>query len=242
MNADLYDLFESGGAFSNPLSAASSGASGLITGATSGITNINKITDTQVKAALSAGGLNPAKLAAGTTMLTAAGGGVTTLVSYGSQTVSETFSRVSTVNAYTNGLSAIGRAPTSCDTVNDAFRIIQETGAQWMASMESALSVVNAKIGELYDLASQGVSAGLAKIQALAATVAAEIDKAVAAVNAVVASIQKGIADELAHLESLANKCINFCMSSELVSWMKDSCVAGAINQMASPALKNALS
>lgn len=242
MNADLYDLFESGNAFSNPLSSASSGASGLITGATTGITNLNSITDTQVKGAMTAGGLTTAKLTTGTTMLTTAGGGVTTLVNYGSQTVSETFSRVSTVNAYTNGLTAIGRAPTSCDTVNDAFRIIQETGAQWMAAMESALGVVSAKISELYDLAKQGVSAGLAKIQALAATVAAEIDKAVTAVNAVVANIKQGIADELAHLEGLAQKCVNFCMSSELVSWMKDSCVAGAINQMASPSLKGLLS
>lgn len=239
MNAELFDLFESGNAFSNPLDSVSSGATNLISGAKTGITSLSGIADSQVKAAMTAGGLSPAKLTSGTSMLTAATGGVTTLVGYGQTTVSETFSRVSTVNAYTSGLTAIGRAPTSCDTVNDAFRIVQETGAKWLATMESALSVVNAKIADLYALASQGVAAGLAKIQALAAQVAAEIDKAVAVVNKVVQDITDGIAAELAHLEGLANKCVNFCMSSEIGTWLKDSCVAGAIQKMASPSLKS---
>lgn len=242
MNAELFDLFEAGNAFSNPLSSVSSTTTSLISGAKSGITSLNGITDTQVKAAMIAGGLNTSKLTAGTTMLTTASGGVTTLVGYGQTTVSETFSRVNTVNAYTNGLTAIGRAPTSCDTVNSAFKIIQETGAQWLASMESALNTVSSKISELYELASQGVAAGIAKIQALAALVSAEIDKAMIAVNKVISDIQAGIAEELAHLEGLANKCVNFCMSSEVFSWMKDSCVAGAINKMASPALKTLIS
>lgn len=240
MNGDLFDLFEGGNAFQNPLS--SSGVSSVVSSTSASITSINGITDTQVKGAITAGGLSSSKLATATNALSTASTGASKLVAYGQQTVSETFSRVSTVNAYTSGLTAIGRAPTTCDTVNDAFRIIQETGAQWLGNIEDSLGVVGDKLAELYALAAQGVSAGLAKIQALAAAVSAEIDKALIAVNKIVQDITDGIAAELAHLEALANKCVNFCMSSELANWMKDSCVAGAINKMASSQLKTMLS
>lgn len=238
MNSELYDLLESTGAFQNPLNSLSSGATNLASAGTSGLNSISSTSDLQVKAALTAGGLTPAKLNAGTAAMASATTGVGTLVTYGDRTVSEAFSRINTTTAYTNGLTNIGRAPTTCDTINSAFSVIQQKGAEWLKAMENALTYVTGKIAELQELVEKGISAGIALITQIAAEVQAAIDSAISAISKVVNDIVAGIAAELAELEKMVKSCINFCMTSMFPDWMKDGCVAGAIQKMATPSLK----
>lgn len=240
MNADIYDLFDGGKGFENPLTSISQGTNATIDQGKTQIAGLQNVTD-PVRQALNQGGMTQDKINATNAMYGSAGTGVGTLVTYGDQTVSEAFSRIGTSTAYTSGLKQIDRAPTSCDLINDAFGIIQQKGAEWLAAFDSALASVAATLDDLMQVINDVSAAGLAKIRQLAATLSGYVDQAIAKVNQIIADVTAGIAAELAHLESMVKSCINFCMTSQLAEWMKDSCVAGAINKMASKELKGAM-
>lgn len=238
MSADLFDVFEGGTAFTNSLAGASGATTDLISGGTANISRLTSVTDSQVLAAMTAGGLTPAKLSSTTSMFTSATGGISTLVSYGDRTISEAFDRFGTSNSYVGGLTGIGRPPSTCDLVNKAFGVMQQYGHEWMDAMNSALNTVNAKIQEMADLVAQGIAAGAAKIQALAAQVVGYVNTATAAVNKVIADITDGINAELAHIESMVKSCMNFCLTSAFGDFLKDPCAKGVIDKMGSPTLK----
>lgn len=240
MNPDIYDLFDSGKGFQNPLTSLSTGTTDTINSGKTQVAGLENVTD-PVRQALNQGGMTLDKINATQTMFGAAGTGVGTLVTYGDQTVSEAFSRIGTSTAYTSGLKQIGREPTTCDLINDAFGVIQQKGQEWLMAMDSALASVSNTLGELMDAINDVTAAGLAKIRQLAAELTGYVNQAIGEVNKIINDIAEGIAAELAHLKSMVNSCINFCMTSQLAEWMKDNCVAGAIHKMASPELKNSL-
>lgn len=241
MNAQLYDVLDQGNAFTNPLPGYSAASQALISSGKANVTSLGTITDTQVQTALTAGGLTSAKLTQATTMYGAAGTSISTLNSYGDQTITEAYSRMGTSVSYKSALKGIDREPNNCDLINNAFGVIQTTGRQWLNNIQSALNTVTGKLGELYDLAKQGASAGLAKIQALAAEVTGYINTAVAAVNDIAKQITDGIAAELAHIQSMIKSCLNFSFAGVLEEWAKDNCAAGVISNIGSSSLKNAL-
>ncbi|QOI58372.1 hypothetical protein pSal_SNUABM02_139 [Salmonella phage pSal-SNUABM-02] len=197
--------------------------------------------DTQIQGALTAGGLTTAKLNETNTMFTSADTSLTTLNNYGDQTVNEAYSRIGTSVSYKSGLKSIQREPTNCDLINNAFGVIQTLGRQWIGAMEGALSTVTAKMAELAELVAQGVSAGLAKIQALAAEVTGHINTAIAQVAQIGQDIANGIAAELAHIQDMVSKCLNFSFANVLSEWAKDLCAGGVINNIGSDNLKSAL-
>ncbi|AIM51738.1 hypothetical protein HQ81_0215, partial [Dickeya phage phiDP23.1] len=110
--------------------------------------------------------------------------------------------------SYKSGLKSIDREPNNCDLINNAFGVIQNLGKQWLNTMQSVLTTVTDKMNELAELVAQGVSAGLAAIQALAAEVTQAINTAVASVAAVAQDITNGIAAELAHIQDMIGKCL----------------------------------
>lgn len=241
MNAQIYDALEQGNAFNNPLPGFSATSQDLISGGQQSVAGISSIPDTSVQAAIVAGGLTPAKLTSMNTMYGTANTGIGTLNTYGDQSVNEAYSRIGTSVSYKSGLKSIEREPTNCDLINNAFGVIQTLGRQWLTAMEDALSPITNKVQELYDLAKQGAAAGLDKIQALAAEVNGLINDAVAKVNGVIQNITDGIAAELAHIEDMVKKCLNFSFANVLSEWAKDICAGGVINNIGSTDLKNAL-
>lgn len=241
MNAQIYDALSQGNAFTNPLPSLSSTSQGLITSGKATTAALANTGNIQIQGALTAGGLTTAKLNESTTMFNSANTGITTLNNYGDQSVNEAYSRIGTSVSYKSGLKSIDHEPNNCDLINNAFGVIQNLGKQWLNTMQNVLSTVTAKMNELAELVAQGVSAGLAAIQALAAEVTAAINTAVAAVAAVVQDITNGIAAELAHIQDMINKCLNFSFANVISEWAKDICAGGVINSIGSDNLKNAL-
>lgn len=241
MNAQLFDVLDQGNAFTNPLTGYSASSTALIANGGASVTGLNAITDTQVKAALTAGGMTASKLTQSTTMFGSATSSISTLNAYGDTTINDAYSRIGTSVAYKSGLKSVSREPNNCDLINNAFGVVQTLGRQWYNAMESALSAVTGKMSELLALAQQGVSAGLAKIQALAAEASAAIDTAIAKVNEVIKDITDGIAAELAHIQSMVKSCINFCFADILGEWSKDNCAMGILNNIGTSSLKGAL-
>lgn len=241
MNAQIYDALSQGNAFTNPLPSLSSTSQGLITSGKATTAALANTGNTQIQGALTAGGLTTAKLNETNTMFTSADTSLTTLNNYGDQTVNEAYSRIGTSVSYKSGLKSIEREPTNCDLINNAFGVIQTLGRQWIGAMEGALSTVTAKMAELAELVAQGVSAGLAKIQALAAEVTGYINDAIAQVAQIGQDIANGIASELAHIQDMVSKCLNFSFANVLSEWAKDLCAGGVINNIGSDNLKSAL-
>lgn len=241
MNAQIYDALEQGNAFNNPLPSLSSTSQGLITSGKATTAALANTGNTQIQGALTAGGLTTAKLNETNTMFTSADTSLTTLNNYGDQTVNEAYSRIGTSVSYKSGLKSIEREPTNCDLINNAFGVIQTLGRQWIGAMEGALSTVTAKMAELAELVAQGVSAGLAKIQALAAEVTGYINDAISQVAQIGQDIANGIASELAHIQDMVSKCLNFSFANVLSEWAKDLCAGGVINNIGSDNLKSAL-
>ena len=241
MNADIYDALSQGNAFTNPLPSLSAASQGLVTSGQATTAALTNTGNTQIQAALTAGGLSPTKLAAANSMYGSAGTSLTTLNSYGDQSVNEAYSRIGTSVSYKSGLKSIDREPNNCDLINNAFGVIQNLGKQWISAMQSALSTVNAKMAELYALVQQGVGAGLAKIQTLAAEATQYVNAAITQISAVVSDITNGIAAELAHIQDMIGKCLNFSFANVLSEWFKDPCAGGVINSIGSPTLKTAL-
>uniref|UniRef100_A0AAU8KWM5 DUF7217 domain-containing protein n=1 Tax=Serratia phage Kevin TaxID=3161161 RepID=A0AAU8KWM5_9CAUD len=240
MNADIYDLFDNGKGFENPLTALSQGTNATISQGKTQIAGLQNVTD-PVRQALNQGGLTQDKINATNAMYGSAGTSVGTLVNYGDQTVSEAFSRIGTSTAYTSGLKQIGREPTTCDLINNAFGIIQQKGQEWLAAFDSALASVAATLDDLMEVINDVSAAGLAKIRQLAGVLNGYVDQAIGKINLLIAEVTAGIAAELAHLESMVKSCVNFCMTFQLTDWLKDNCVAAAIGKMASKDLKGML-
>ncbi len=240
MNADIYDLFDNGKGFENPLTSLSQGTTATINQGKTQVAGLQNVTD-PARQALNQGGLTIDKINATNAMFGTAGTSVGTLVTYGDQTVSEAFSRIGTSTAYTSGLKQIGREPTNCDLINNAFGIIQQKGQEWLAAFDSALATVTATLDDLLQVINDVTAAGLAKIRQLAALVSGYVDQAIGVINRLVDEVTAGIAAELAHLESMVKSCVNFCITSQLTDWLKDNCVAGAIHKMASKELKGSL-
>lgn len=240
MNADIYDLFDNGKGFENPLTSLSEGTNSTINQGKTQIAGLQNVTD-PVRQALNQGGMTQDKINATNAMYGSAGTSVGTLVTYGDQTVSEAFSRIGTSTAYTSGLKQIGREPTTCDLINDAFGIIQQKGQEWLAAFDSALATVAATLDDLMEVINDVSAAGLAKIRQLAAVLNGYVDQAIGKINQLIDEVTAGIAAELAHLESMVKSCVNFCMTFQLTDWLKDNCVAGAIGKMASKDLKGML-
>ncbi|EJD3358052.1 hypothetical protein M1Y69_003536 [Salmonella enterica] len=241
MNAQIYDVLSSGNAFSNPLPSLSGPSQDLIT---SGITNIPLITANatpEMQVAMAAGGLTPEKLTAASTMYSTANTGITTLNTYGDQSINDAYSRIGTSVSYKSGLKGISREPNNCDLINKAFGVVQDLGRQWLNAMEGALQTVTNKISELYEMIMEGASEGMAKLQELAAEVTAHINTAITAVNGVISDITDGIAAELAHIESMIKECLNFSFANVLGEWAKDLCAGGVIDKIGTPALKESL-
>lgn len=241
MNAQIYDALSQGNAFTNPLPSLSSTSQGLITSGKATTLSLANTGNTQIQGALTAGGLTTAKLNESTTMFNSANTSITTLNTYGDQSVNEAYSRIGTSVSYKSGLKSIDREPNNCDLINNAFGVIQNLGKQWLNAMEGALSTVTAKLNELAELVAQGVSAGLAAIQALAAEVTQAINTAVAAVSSIAQDITNGIAAELAHIQDMVSKCLNFSFANVIAEWAKDICAGGVINSIGSDNLKSAL-
>lgn len=241
MNAQIFDVLSQGTAFVNPLPALSSASQGLIASGKATTATIANAPDTQVQAALSAGGLTPTMLTSASTMFTTASAGITTLNNYGDQSINEAYSRIGTSVSYKSGLKSIGREPQDCGLINKAFGVIQETGRQWLSNMQSVLTTVTNKMNELADIVQQGVSAGLARIQALAAEVTQYVNTAISQVNAVIKDITDGIAAELAHIQGMVAQCLNFSFANVMAEWFKDGCAQGVINNIGSPELKNSM-
>lgn len=241
MNSQIYDALDQGNAFTNPLPGYSAASQALITSGQANVTGLSSITDTQVQGALTAGGITSAKLTQTTSMYNAANTSIGTLNAYGNQTIDEAYSRMGTSVSYKSALKGIQREPNNCDLINNAFGVIQTTGRQWLNAMQSAMNTVTSKLGELYALAKQGVSAGLAKIQALASEVSGYITTAIAAVTDVAKQITDGIAAELAHIQSMIKSCLNFSFAGVLEEWAKDNCAAGVLSSIGSSTLKGAL-
>uniref|UniRef100_A0AAU8GK39 DUF7217 domain-containing protein n=1 Tax=Salmonella phage vB_STmST313_KE27 TaxID=3161178 RepID=A0AAU8GK39_9CAUD len=241
MNAQIYDVLSSGNAFSNPLPSLSGPSQDLIT---SGSTNIPLITANatpEMQVAMSAGGLTPDKLTAAATMYSTANTGITTLNTYGDQSINDAYSRIGTSVSYKSGLKSISREPNNCDLINKAFGVVQDLGHQWLNAMEGALQTVTNKISELYEMIMEGASEGMAKLQELAAEVTGHINTAITAVNGVISDITDGIAAELAHIESMIKECLNFSFANVLAEWAKDLCAGGVIDKIGTPALKESL-
>lgn len=241
MNADIYDALAQGNAFNNPLPSLSSTSQSLITSGqatTAGLANTGNV---QIQNALTAGGLTTAKLTSANTMFGSASTGITTLNAYGDRSVTEAYSRIGTSVSYKSGLKSIEREPNNCDLINNAFGVIQQTGKEWLAAMQSALTTVTDKMNELMALVQEGVSAGLAKIQALAAEVTGAINTAITQVEGVIQDITVGIAAELAHIQDMISKCLNFSFANVISEWFKDPCAGGVINSIGSDNLKSAL-
>ncbi|WPJ72034.1 hypothetical protein DEEACLCL_00009 [Salmonella phage CRW-SP2] len=241
MNAQLYDVISSGNAFNNPLTSLSGTSLGLVNTGKANASYLSSVADPSIQGALTAGGLTPTKLASANTMYTNAGAGVNTLVTYGDRSVNEAYERMGTSTSYKEGLKSVGREPNNCDLINNAFGVLQTTGRQFLNAMETALSTVTQALSELKDLVAQGVSAGLSKIQALATTVSGYISQAATAVAQVVQDIETGIANELAHIESMVKSCLNFSFANIISEWYKDSCAAGIIKNLGSKDLNDSL-
>lgn len=241
MNAQIFDALSKGNAFTNPLPALSSASQGLISSGKATTNSLTNVSDPQIKAALTAGGLTSSVLTSSGTMFDSASTGLATLGAYGGQCIAEAYSRMGTSVSYKSGLKTVGREPNNCDIINNAFGIIQTTGRQWIAAMQNALNTVVAKMNELSELVAQGVSAGLAKIQELAATVTGYINAAITQINAVITDITNGIAAELKYIQDMITECLNFSFANVLSEWFKDSCAKGVINAIGSNDLKSSL-
>lgn len=241
MNAQIYDALEQGNAFNNPLPSLSTTSQGLITSGKATTASLANTGNTQIQGALTAGGLTTAKLNETTAMFNSADTSITTLNNYGDQSVNEAYSRIGTSVSYKSGLKSIEREPTNCDLINNAFGVLQTLGREWLGAMESALSTVTAKMQELAELVAQGISAGLAQIQALAAEVTQYVNAAITQVAQIGQQITQGIAAELAHIQDMISKCLNFSFANVLSEWAKDLCAGGVINNIGSDNLKNAL-
>lgn len=241
MNAQIYDALSQGNAFTNPLPSLSSTSQDLITSGKATTVGLANTGNAQIQGALTAGGLTSSKLNESTTMFNSANTSITTLNTYGDQSVNEAYSRIGTSVSYKSGLKSIAREPNNCDLINDAFGVIQDLGKQWLNSMQNTLTAVTAKMNELAALVAEGVSAGLAKIQALAAEVTQSINTAIASVTEIAKDITDGIAAELAHIQDMVGKCLNFSFANVISEWFKDPCAGGVINSIGSTDLKNAL-
>lgn len=241
MNAQIYDTLSQGNAFTNPLPSLSSTSQGLITSGKATTASLANTGNKQIQEALTAGGLTTAKLNESTAMFDSANTSITTLINYGDQSVNEAYSRIGTSVSYKSALKSIGREPNNCDLINNAFGVIQNLGKQWINTMQSVLTTITNKMNELAELVAQGVSAGLDAIRALAAEVTQAIDTAVASVASIAQDITNGIAAELAHIQDMVSKCLNFSFANVLSEWAKDLCAGGVINNIGSDNLKSAL-
>lgn len=241
MNAQIYDAISQGNAFSNPLPALSATSKALAISGKANASSIASSGNTQIQGALTAGGLTPTKLTQASTMYDTASTSITTLNTYGDRSVKEAYSRIGTSVSYKEGLKSIGREPNNCDLINNAFGVIQTLGKQWLGALESAMGTVTNLLGQLWDLVKQGVAASLPAIQALASQVSQALDTAMTAVSNVAQQITAGIAAELAHIEDMVGKCLNFSFANVIAEWMKDICAGGVINSIGSSDLKDAL-
>lgn len=240
-SAQVYDLFASGSGFQNPLAAASTTTTTNISESQGYGSALSGVTVPAVKNAMTAGGMSDAKISGLNSIVTSAYAGTTGLVNYGQQSVDEVLSRAQTTASHNNAMTAIGRAPTNCNIVSDSFRIVQETGKQWLSTLGAYFEDLNSVLKSLVLEVQKGASAVVATVTALAQQATAAVNSAITQVTAVLSQITAGIAAELAYINKLAKECLTASMAYFCGDWFKDGCLGSVMNDIGTPELKAAV-